>query len=376
MQNVLFLTLKVFSATGGIEKVCRVAGKALYEESLEGNVSLRLMSLHDQQSDADENRYFPSEFFSGHGNHRFSFIRQALRAARKADVVLLSHINLLPVGWMIKKRSPKTSLFLFAHGIEIWGDLRAVTHSMLSSVDRFLCVSTFTKSTIREQHEIRAEKCGVVNNCLDPFLPMPGEKVKSPELLKRYGFAPADTVVFTLTRLSSKDRYKGYDRVLEALALIGGEDNKIRYLVGGSYDAIEKGAVDEAVNRLGLQDRVTIAGYIPDDELAEHFKMADVYVMPSTKEGFGIVFIEAMYYGLPVIAGNADGSVDALLNGRLGLLVNPENVEEIRKAIEKIIRDIKAYTPDSKLLMDHFSYDSYKRKLKENFGIGTEVALS
>ena len=365
MTSILFLTLKVFSATGGIEKVSRVVGKALYEESLCGEASARIMSLHDQPTDADDNIYFPTELFSGYSNQRLSFIKQAVKAGSRANIVLLSHINLLMVGWMIKKIAPQTTIMLFSHGIEIWGDLGSSKKRMLPCVDRFLCVSRFTKATIQTEHAIDAEKCTVVNNCLDPFLPLPGQKIKSPGLLQRYGFKNTDIVLFTLTRLSSKDRYKGYDRVLDALALIKGKYPGIRYLVGGSYDAIEKEFVDAHIRRLQLEDTVTIAGYIPDQELADHFKMADGYVMPSTKEGFGIVFIEAMYYGLPVIAGDADGSVDALLDGALGLLVKPDSVEEIKNAIEKMLLNKRAHIPDRELLLQHFSYGAYKEKLRE-----------
>ena len=87
--------------------------------------------------------------------------------------------------------------------------------------------------------------------------------------------------------------------------------------------------------------------------------------MPSMKEGFGIVFIEAMYYGLPVIAGNMDGSVDALCNGELGLLVDPYNQGEIRQAIEKVLANKEAYIPNRELLMKNFSYASYKSKLEQ-----------
>ena len=82
--------------------------------------------------------------------------------------------------------------------------------------------------------------------------------------------------------------------------------------------------IDTLLKKLDIPDTVVMPGFIPDDELEAHFAMSDMYVMPSRKEGFGIVFIEAMYYGLPVIAGNMDGSVDALLNGELGQLVNPD----------------------------------------------------
>ena len=92
--------------------------------------------------------------------------------------------------------------------------------------------------------------------------------------------------------------------------------------------------------------------------------MADIYVMPSTKEGFGIVFIEAMYYGVPVIAGNQDGSVDALLNGELGLLIEPNNAAAIANAVEEMMTNKERYKPNHQLLMNNFGYDAYKRKLE------------
>jgi phosphatidylinositol alpha-1,6-mannosyltransferase len=105
-------------------------------------------------------------------------------------------------------------------------------------------------------------------------------------------------------------------------------------------------------------------GYIQDEELEDHFAMSDMYVMPSRKEGFGIVFIEAMYYGLPVIAGNIDGSADALLNGELGQLVNPDNIKELSTAIANVLENKTSLSPDHSLLMQHFSYEAYKEKLE------------
>ena len=74
------------------------------------------------------------------------------------------------------------------------------------------------------------------------------------------------------------------------------------------------------------------------------------------------MFIEAMFYNKPVIAGNKDGSVDALLNGELGLLVNPESLVEITEAINNVIKDKTHHLPDRKLLMENFGYEVYKEK--------------
>jgi glycosyltransferase involved in cell wall biosynthesis len=67
--------------------------------------------------------------------------------------------------------------------------------------------------------------------------------------------------------------------------------------------------------------------------LPAYYQLADVFVMPSTGEGFGIVFLEASATGLPVIGGNRDGSVDALAEGRLGALVDPNDVNGLAQAI-------------------------------------------
>jgi glycosyltransferase involved in cell wall biosynthesis len=91
--------------------------------------------------------------------------------------------------------------------------------------------------------------------------------------------------------------------------------------------------------------------------------MSDVYVMPSYNEGFGIVFIEAMYYGLPVIAGNKDGSVDALLNGKLGTLIDPMDIEGLKNAIEYNFEHTNKAKVDTDVLLANFGYEVYKEKI-------------
>ncbi len=374
-SNILFLTLKVFAATGGIEKVCRVAGKALYEMFITRSVTCQVYSMYDKQKDADDNKYFPAEIFRGFGTAKVKFIFAALAKGKKSDIVILSHINLLLVGWMIKKISPSTRIILFAHGIEVWGTLGSRKKMMLQCCDMIIPVSQFTSQKIQELHGIAPEKCRVLNNCLDPFLPLSKERTGNLPLRQQYGFSKEDTILFTLTRLSSKERYKGYDRVLHAMVKLVAIHPNIRYFLAGSYDIQEKVHLEELIKKLQLQDRVTIAGFIAEEDLLAHFSMADIYVMPSMKEGFGIVFIEAMYYGLPVIAGNKDGSVDALCNGKLGLLVDPLNTVAIENAIEKILLDKKTFIPNRELLMRHFSYEQYKLQLESILDMQIEGSI-
>ncbi len=363
-KKIVFLTLKVFAATGGIEKVCRVAGKALYERAVVNKSKLLINSMYDQQCDADENKYFPSEIFSGFGEAKISFILSSVRAGILADTVIMSHINLLLVGWLIKLINPKVKLILFAHGIEIWGSVGFKKKHMLPCIDVFVPVSNFTAKKIMDVHHVHEDKIKVLNNCLDPFMPLGKEFSDKAVVREKYGFKKEDIILFTLSRLSSKERYKGYDKVLEALVKVKQQFSNVKYLIAGSYDIEEKRYIDEMSKKLHLEDAVILSGFVPEEDLVAYFSMADIYVMPSMKEGFGIVFIEAMFYGLPVIAGNKDGSVDALRNGELGTLVDPLDVDAIEKSLLSLLYNLETSAPDKAVLLHHFSFTQYKRNLE------------
>jgi len=362
-KRILFLSLRIFSATGGIEKVCRILGKALFENTFSGNCSLEIYSSHDTMKHSNNNAYFPSDYFSGFSNNRFEFLNAAFFKGLKSDVVILSHINLLPVGWLIKRFSPKTKLVMLAHGIEVWSLPLGIKKKMLNACDEILCVSQFTKDEMIKLHGDVSKKYSVLNNCLDPFLPILSSQNYSIDLRNKYGFTPSDKILFTLTRMDATERYKGYDRVLQAMALLIKEMPDLKYIIGGSYDEIEKKKIDELIYELGLKDNVVITGFISDENLKDYFLMSDVYVMPSYNEGFGIVFIEAMYYGLPVIAGNKDGSVDALLNGKLGTLIDPMDIEALKNTIEDNFELNKKVKVDTDVLMANFGYEVYKEKI-------------
>jgi len=361
-KKILFLTLRVFSAAGGIERVCRVAGKALYELNDEPGATLDVYAMYGKPTDAN-NEYFPVDKFKAFSVKKMSFIIAGVKQGIKSDVVILSHVNLLLVGFLIKIFSPKTKLLLFAHGIEVWKAFPRWKKFMFRYVDHILSVSHFTKERMIALNQFDADKFIILNNCLDPFLPKPSNTVKDKNLLSKYNLTEGDCVLMTLSRLSEIDRYKGYDKVIDAIQQLIREYPNLKYLLVGKYEREEKKRLDQLIKERGLEKFVIITGFVPDEELAAYYNLADVFIMPSKKEGFGIAFIEALYYGKPVIAGNKDGSVDALLNGELGLLVNPDDNKEIATAINKMIKNHHQFLPDHDLLMKHFGYEVHKNNL-------------
>jgi phosphatidylinositol alpha-1,6-mannosyltransferase len=138
-------------------------------------------------------------------------------------------------------------------------------------------------------------------------------------------------IILTVGRLAAAERYKGHDRLIAAFPGILARVPDAAYLIVGSGD--DRSRLERLAREAGVADHVMFAGHVPDEELPDYLALAHVFAMPSTGEGFGIVFLEAAASGLPVIGGNRDGSVDALAEGKTGRLVNPYSRENIEAAV-------------------------------------------
>jgi glycosyltransferase involved in cell wall biosynthesis len=155
-------------------------------------------------------------------------------------------------------------------------------------------------------------------------------------LLEKYGLKPEQPVILTVARLAEVERYKGYDQVIQGLPQIRQQIPDVHYVIVGKGN--DQARINELITQLGLQDCVTLAGFIPDEQLCDYYNLCDVFAMPSKREGFGIVYLEALACGKPVLGGNQDGAMDALCHGDLGSLVNPDDVGEIADTIIQILQ--------------------------------------
>jgi glycosyltransferase involved in cell wall biosynthesis len=107
------------------------------------------------------------------------------------------------------------------------------------------------------------------------------------------------------------------------------------YLIVGDGD--DRSRFQSKASALGIARSVVFAGYIPEDEKPDHYRLADAFVMPGRGEGFGIVYLEAMACGIPVVASKTDGSREATRDGLLGALADPDSASEIRVAIKQAL---------------------------------------
>ncbi|HTM99047.1 MAG TPA: glycosyltransferase family 4 protein [Pedobacter sp.] len=366
MKNtrVLFLTLNTFSLTGGIEKVCRCLAKVFSDLNETSDLTFKLLSFHDEKSDLDA-RFLRAENFKGFKSNAISFGISSLLMGIRSRQVILSHINLLLFARLIKFISPRTKIILFAHGIEIWRPLAHWKKRFIQQRVEIWAVSNYTASRLVELHQFDANNIKIVNNCLDPFFELPLNFEKSTALMERHNLTEDQPVLFTLSRLSSQETYKGYDRVLMAIPNLLKKFPTLHYILAGKADDAERERVKDLINQLNLKTHVTLAGFVKDEELTDYFCLGNIFIMASTMEGFGIVFIEAAACGAQVIGGNNDGSTDALLSGKLGTLVNPGNVTEIAMAIEKNLVSKRDPSAIQRLCIANFGYAQYVEQIKK-----------
>ncbi|SDJ31003.1 Glycosyltransferase involved in cell wall bisynthesis [Pedobacter sp. ok626] len=331
-KRILFLTLETFSAAGGIQSMNRTLAYSLHELCKKNNWDINLYSLNDLSADVNP-KYLPFFCFKGFNKNKAMFTLKSIMNGMNTDLVLLSHVNLSVIGHAIRLLNPGCKIWLVAHGIEVWQPLKGWKKRIWDTADRFICVSQFTKSKVIDLHGAKPAQCVVLNNALDPFMKLP-EKFDKPEyLLRRYRLRPEDKVIFTLTRINSDEKFKGYDHVIAAIARIKQRVPSIKYILAGPCEPAEKKRIEQLVSDHGLSHNFILTGYIEEEELADHYLLADLFVLPSKKEGFGIVFIEAMAYGLPVICGNIDGSIDAVRNAEMGLSIDPDDLDALEMAI-------------------------------------------
>lgn len=243
-----------------------------------------------------------------------------------------THLHFLPaLRWLKWLRGVRVMSVL--HGIEAWNLRPGLRVQALRGVDHLMAVSRHTRQVVIDSYGIRPERVSVVPNTFETERFAVGPKPE--HLLRRYGLKPDQPIILTVSRLALSERYKGHRQVLVALETVRRRFPKACYLVVGTGDDLP--GLRAAVAARGLQENVILAGHVPGGELADHYRLCDVFVMPSSKEGFGIVFLEAMACGRPVIAGNQDGSVDALDEGRLGVLVDPNDAQQIAHAICQVL---------------------------------------
>lgn len=285
---------------------------------------------------------------------------------KRPKLVICTHVNFTPAAYWLKCLGG-IPYWTVAHGAEAWNIQSPALKTALHHADRILAVSGYTRDRILTQYNLPPEKVFLLPNTFDAnrFRIAP----KPQQLLRRYRLTTNQTIILTVGRLESSDQYKGYDQIIRALPQIRHKIPTIHYILVGKGD--DRPRIEQLINQLSLQDCVTLAGFVPDDELCDHYNLCDVFAMPSKGEGFGIVYLEALACGKPTLGGNQDGAIDALRQGELGALVNPDDVDAIASTLVQILQGTYPnpllYQPEllRTKVIDFFSVERFNRTLSD-----------
>jgi len=243
------------------------------------------------------------------GRSKRRFFLAALGLGRRSRRIVCGHVRQLFIARLAKFFRPSLDYYLVAHGIDVWRPFGPLERMAVCGARRIFCVSDYTRFEImRNCPGLRAEQLAVLPNALDPSFPV----VASPE-------RPNSRVIFTLTRLDSAETYKGVDQLIAALPAIRRELPDARLRIAGTGDDLPR--LKALAQAQGMADAVEFLGFVEESRLADEFNACDLFALPSGKEGFGLVFIEAMAHGKPCLGARA-GGVPEVITNNCGVLVD------------------------------------------------------
>lgn len=326
-MRTLFLGIDAFSRVGGLQKF----NQRLVRTLLERHPAAGALMLRDDAADLPPDLAPPdlAPRITACGGRGGAFFRAALAAARRTDILLVGHINLIPVAWAMKRIAPRLKVLLFVHGVEVWNapgyrQMRRWDRRALRAVDRIAAVSAHTADRMAAAYGVERTRFTVFPNTVDPPEGAVTPALDAPHLL-------------AVTRMGPRDHGKNLDKLLAAFARIAPDRPGARLDIVG--DGVLRPEIEAEARRLGLEGRAVFHGRVDDATLARLYAAARAFVLPSDKEGFGIVYLEAWTHGLPVICGAGGAAHEVVTDGRDGFVTEATDIALMADKMARLLDD-------------------------------------
>jgi glycogen(starch) synthase len=219
-------------------------------------------------------------------------------------------------GWVDKH--PQSHI----HGVENW---------MANRAERVIACSAYMREHISDIYGIEEKRIEVIPNGIDPADLVPVDDL---ETLRSRFAAPDERLVLLVGRLVYE---KGFQLALEALPGLIERVGNVRFIVAGSGTAEQE--LREQATRLGLDDHGAFVGWIGDDVLHSLYRIADLTVVPSIYEPFGLVALEAMASGCPCLVADTGGLREVVPNDDVGLRFHSRDADSLGQMAERLLTD-------------------------------------
>ena len=350
-MRILALLTDAFNGYGGIAKYNCDLFNALAAASSDNEIMILPRIGEDRAIEVCAN-LTQKRPIQGRIPFAFRAVQQALRW--KPDVIYCGHVYHGPLAVLLAKISG-AKLVSQLHGIEVWESLPRRHLQPLQLSNLVLCVSRDTRARYAMQGN-RCDNSFVLANTVSPAFE-PGDRASA---RARYDVG-ANHVLLSVSRLDTRDAYKGQDRVIEALSQLAswGSANVVYLIAGEGNDRLR---LEQLAWQHGVAERVQFLGKVAEADLPDLYRAADLFVLPSMGEGFGIVYLEAMACGTPALGLAIGGAADPLSDGELGTLI-PVDANMASAISAALARDKPDAFELSQRVRERFGIDAFRKRV-------------
>ena len=365
MPVVIIGLFPELDAPGGVQRAGRHMAAVLTEFAASRGMDCRLLSLNDSTELHRTSLGGREIVFTGCDRAKGQFTMTAIKAARrKAKLVLAGHPNLGPVVQAMGLAAPRMKSIVCTHGVDVWEPLSGMRRRALRHADLVLAPSKDTADHVASAQGVDREKIRVLHWGLDPqfeALLAPGVTNVLPERF------PSGRVILTVGRWLATERYKGMDTLITALPRLLTKRPEVQLVLVGAGD--DRPWLEDLAEQNGVNRHVHFLTSLSYSELAACYGACEIFALPSKGEGFGLVYLEAMACGKPVIGGAHGGAPEIIEDGVTGYLVPHGDPIQLATSLEVLLADPdagKAMGTRGKSRAEHeFRFNSFAKSLKK-----------
>ncbi|HXX15006.1 MAG TPA: glycosyltransferase family 4 protein [Candidatus Eremiobacteraceae bacterium] len=332
-QRVLIGLFPELDAPGGIQRAGRHFALVLSEFAASKKWEYRFLSLNDSQElhrmKVGEREYV----FTGAARGKARFATSALKAAgRKPKLVLAAHANLAPIVRSMNIVAPRMKSIVCTYGIEVWEPLSSIRRRSLRRATLVLAISRATADYVTSVQGVAPEKVRVLPLALDPGFETRMAAHSAGCLPPNF---PQGRVILTVGRWLATERYKGMDTLIQAMPRLLLRWPDVQLVMAGAGD--DREWLINLARDSGVQRHVHFLSGLTDAELSACYAAAELFALPSRGEGFGMVYLEAMARGKPVIGGAHGGAPEVIRDGVTGYLVQHGDTVQLATSIDALL---------------------------------------
>jgi phosphatidyl-myo-inositol dimannoside synthase len=320
-------------APGGVQRAGRHIAAVMTEFASGRGMECRLLSLNDSP-ELHRLSVGGREFvFTGSERSKAQFTVAALRAARRhAKLVVVGHPNLAPIARGMRLLAPRIRSIVCTHGIEVWEPLSSLRRRALRKANLVLAPSKYTADHVAADQHVPESRIRVLPWALDPQF---DAHVVAASQMSLPGEFPKGRVILTVGRWLATERYKGMDTLITALPRLLTRWPELEVVMVGQGD--DRGWIENLAEENGVRRHIHFLTELTSPELAACYASCEMFVLPSRGEGFGMVYLEAMANGKPVIGGLHGGAPEVIEDGVTGYLVPHGDAVHLATSIETLL---------------------------------------